>query len=107
MYLDGEAKLAESGEDFRPVDEAVYRKAVRSIFRRSGFTVDMMETREVRALVDEYARVLNTATRPALENGIIPEAMARKLEGKNAYTFQNIANLVSAMYKNKAEGEKG
>ena len=25
---------------------------------------------------------------------------------KNAYTFQNIANLVSAMYKNKAEGEK-
>ena len=62
------------------MDEAVYRKAVRSIFRRSGFTVDMMETREVRALVDEYARVLNTATRPALESGIIPEAMARKLE---------------------------
>ena len=25
---------------------------------------------------------------------------------KNAYTFQNIANLVSAMYKNKTEGEK-
>lgn len=25
---------------------------------------------------------------------------------KNAYTFQNIANLISAMYKNKAEGEK-
>ena len=25
---------------------------------------------------------------------------------KNAYTFQNISNLVSAMYKNKAEGEK-
>lgn len=25
---------------------------------------------------------------------------------KNAYTFQNIANLVSVMYKNKAEGEK-
>lgn len=62
------------------MDEAVYRKAVRSIFRRSGFTVDMMETRQVRALVDEYARILNTATRPVLESGIIPEAMARKLE---------------------------
>ena len=24
---------------------------------------------------------------------------------KNAYTFQNIANLVSAMYKNKGKGE--
>lgn len=62
------------------MDETVYRKAIRSIFRESGFTVDMMESQQVRALVDEYARILNTATRPALESGVIPEAMARKLE---------------------------
>lgn len=62
------------------VDEAVFKKAVRSIFRHSGFTVEMMATRQVRALVDEYVRVLNAAVRPALESGVVPEAMARRLK---------------------------
>lgn len=40
----------------------------------------LLETRQVRALAEEYARVFNLAIHPSIESGVIPDAMARKLE---------------------------
>lgn len=70
----------DKGEENTPaIDEAVFKAALRKIFRREGFTAAMLAEPKVRALVDAYAGAYEGAIAPALESGVIPEVMARHL----------------------------
>ena len=81
MYRDGLTPFeAEGNEDIPAIDERVFKSALRKIFRREGFTAEMLAEPKVRALVDAYAGAYEGAIAPSLESGVIPEAMARKLK---------------------------
>lgn len=80
MYRDSLTPLeAEGDKDTPGIDEAVFRRAVAYIFRREGFTAEMMAHQKVRALVDTCAKVYEGAIAPVLESGAVPEVMARHL----------------------------
>lgn len=62
------------------MNEEVFKTAVRRIFHKSGFSSDMMTDKQIRALVDAYAKVFSQAVTPSLESGVIPEVMAEHLK---------------------------
>ena len=81
MYRDGLTPFeSEGNEDIPAIDERVFKSALRKIFRREGFTAEMLAEPKVRAVVDAYAGAYEGAIAPSLESGVIPEAIAQKLK---------------------------
>lgn len=80
-YREGTATLATSKDDgevdgFR---EDILRRAMRKMLREGGLSETVLRSGQVRALVDEYARLFNVAIGSPLETDAIPYEMARKL----------------------------
>lgn len=81
IYREGAATLAASTDDgavdgFR---EDILRRAMRKMLREGGLSEAVLRSGQVRALVDEYARLFNVAIGSPLETDAIPDEMARKL----------------------------
>lgn len=72
--------LSGKEENFPLIDEDIYKTAIRLVFRKAGFRAEMMADQEVRALVDEYGKKFMGSISLTLESGVIPEAMASRLE---------------------------
>lgn len=60
--------------------ETVFEKAMRILASRGNVSPDLLETKEVQALVKEYARLFGFAIAPTLESGVIPPVMMEHLK---------------------------
>lgn len=91
--------------DFR---ESVFEKAMRILASRGNVSPDLLDTKEVQALVKEYARLFGLAIAPTLESGVIPPVMMEHLRNdvfifSGFKTYQELREAANLLLDEKGQ----
>lgn len=91
--------------DFR---ESVFEKAMRILASRGNVSPDLLDTKEVQALVKEYARLFGLAIAPTLESGVIPLVMMEHLRNgvfvfSGFKTYQELREAAALLLDDKGQ----
>ena len=108
LYGNGITTLADNNSPNLDFSEAVFEKAMRILNSRGKISPDLLDTKEVQALVKEYARLFGLAIAPALESGAIPHVMIEHLRNdvfvfSGFKTYQELREAAALLLDEKGQ----
>lgn len=88
--------------------ETVFEKAMRLLASRGNVSPELLEAKEVQALVREYARLFGLAIAPTLESGAIPPVMQEHLKNdvfvfSGFKTYQELREAAALLLDDKGQ----
>ena len=88
--------------------ETVFEKAMRLLASRGNVSLELLETKEVKGLVREYARLFGLAIAPTLESGAIPPVMMDHLKNdvfvfSGFKTYQELREAAALLLDEKGQ----